>query len=55
MHVHEFFVKNKTVTTSQPPYLLDLAFADFFLYKKVKTPMKGKRFAMLNEIKEISK
>ena len=39
----------------QPPYLLDLAPADFFLFTKLKTAMKGKRFATIEEIKEQSK
>ena len=38
----------------QPLYSPDLAPADFFLYPKLKTPMKGKRFAMIEEIKEKS-
>ena len=39
----------------QPLYPPDLASADAFLYPKLKTPMKGKRFAMIGEIKEKSK
>ena len=34
---------------------LDLATADFFLFPKLETPMKGKRFATIEEIKEKSK
>ena len=30
---------------------MDLAPADFFLFPKLKTPMKGKRFATIEEIK----
>ena len=47
--------KNKTVIMPQPPYLPDLASADFFLFQKLKTMMKGKCFATIEEIKENSK
>ena len=43
-----FWVK----TIMPQPYSLFLAPADFFLFPKLKTPMKGKRFAMIEEIKE---
>ena len=39
----------------QLPYAPDLAPADFFLFPKLKTQMKGKHFAMIEEIKEKSK
>ena len=55
MLVREFLVKNKTVLMSQPPYSPGLAPADFFLSPKLKTPMKGKHFATIEEIKEKSK
>lgn len=55
MLVREFLAKNKTVIMPQPPYSPDLAPADFFLFPKLKTPMKGKRFATIEEIKEKSK
>ena len=38
----------------QPPYSPDLVPAGFPLFPKLKTPMKGKRFAMIEEIKEKS-
>ena len=53
--MHEFLAKNKIVIISQPPYSLDLGPADFFLFPKLKTLMKGKRFATIEEIKEKSK
>ena len=53
--VHEFMAKNKTVIMPQPPYSPDLGPADFFLFPKLKTPMKGKRFPTVDEIKEKSK
>ena len=39
----------------QPPHSPDLVPTDFFLFPKLKTPMKGKRFATTEEIKEKSK
>ena len=38
----------------QPPYSSDLVPVDFFLFRKLKTPMKGKLFATIEEIKEKS-
>ncbi|KAA1414165.1 hypothetical protein F0U44_22385, partial [Nocardioides humilatus] len=55
MLVREFLAKNKTVIMPQPPYSPHLAPADFFLFPKLKTPMKGKRFATIEAIKEKSK
>ena len=56
MLVHEFLLKNKAVIMPQLPlpYSSDLAPTDFFLFPKLKTPMKGKRFATIEEIKEKS-
>ena len=55
MLVHEFLAKNKTVIMPQPPYSSGLIPADFFLFPKLKTSIKRKRFAMIEEIKEKSK
>ena len=44
MVVREFSDKNKTVIMPQPQHTPDLAAADFFLFLKLKTPMKEKRF-----------
>ena len=38
----------------QAPYSPDLAPADFCLFPKLKTPMKGKSFAMNEQIKDKS-
>ncbi|UYV71241.1 hypothetical protein LAZ67_8002358 [Cordylochernes scorpioides] len=38
-----------------PPYSPDLAPCDFFLFSKLKRPMKGRRYATLDEIKTASK
>ena len=55
MLVRTFLAKNKTVIRPQPPYLPDLAPAEFFPFPELKTPTKGKRFATIEEIKEKSK
>ena len=52
MLVRKFLARNKTEIMPQPPYLPDLALADAFLFPKLKTPMKGKRLAAIEEIKE---
>ncbi|UYV79119.1 hypothetical protein LAZ67_17001163 [Cordylochernes scorpioides] len=39
----------------QPPYSPDLAPCDFFLFPKLKRPMKGRRYATLDEIETASK
>ena len=55
MLVREFLAKNKIGIMPQPPYAPDLAPADFLLFPKLKIPMKVKRFATIEEIKEKSK
>ena len=52
--VREFLAKNKTVNMSQPLYSPDLISAHFLLFPKLKTPMKGKRFAAIEGINEKS-
>ena len=52
MLVREFFTKNNSVFMIQPPYS---ALANFFLFPKLKTRVKTKPFAMIEEIKEKSK
>ncbi|UYV69921.1 hypothetical protein LAZ67_7001208 [Cordylochernes scorpioides] len=47
---------NPTAHTSLlPPYSPELAPCDFFLFPKLKRPMKGRRYATLDEIKTASK
>ena len=41
--VRDFLAKNNTIMP-QPPYSPDLAPCDFFLFPKLKKPMKGRRF-----------
>ncbi|XP_018355926.1 PREDICTED: putative uncharacterized protein FLJ37770 [Trachymyrmex septentrionalis] len=39
--VSSFLAKNNTIIMPQPPYSPDLAPCDFFLFPKLKRPMKG--------------
>ena len=50
--VHEFLAKNKTVIILQPSYLPDWTPAEVFLFPKLKTQMKVRRFATIEDIKE---
>ncbi|UYV63995.1 hypothetical protein LAZ67_2006278 [Cordylochernes scorpioides] len=52
--VRDFLAKNNTLMMPQPPYSPDLAPCDFFLFLKLKRPMKGRRYATLDEIKTAS-
>ncbi|KYN30749.1 hypothetical protein ALC56_14951 [Trachymyrmex septentrionalis] len=52
--VSSFLAKNNTIIMPQPPYSPDLAPCDFFLFPKLKRPMKGRRFATIEEIKAAS-
>ncbi|UYV71490.1 hypothetical protein LAZ67_8003487 [Cordylochernes scorpioides] len=53
--VRDFLAKINTLMMPQPPYSPDLAPCDFFLFPKLKWPMKGRRYATLDEIKTASK
>ncbi|UYV62450.1 hypothetical protein LAZ67_2000633 [Cordylochernes scorpioides] len=53
--VRDFLAKTNTLMMPQPPYSPDLAPCDFFLFPKLKRPMKGRRYATLDEIKTASK
>ncbi|KYN39235.1 hypothetical protein ALC56_06368 [Trachymyrmex septentrionalis] len=48
--VSSFLTKNNIIIMPQPPYSPDLAPCDFFLFPKLKRPMKGRRFATIKEI-----
>jgi len=52
--IREFLAKQETIVVPQPPYSPDLAPADFFLFKKLKSTLKGRRFQTIEEIKENS-
>ncbi|UYV78708.1 hypothetical protein LAZ67_16002504 [Cordylochernes scorpioides] len=52
--VRDLLAKNNTLMMPQPPYFPDLFPCDFFLFPKLKRPMKGRRYATLDEIKTAS-
>ncbi|XP_046145615.1 protein GVQW3-like [Osmia bicornis bicornis] len=52
--IRDFCTKNGMTVLPQPPYSPDLAPADFFLFPKLKYPLKGKRFHTIDEIQEKS-
>jgi len=45
-------IRNRTSVVLHPPYSPDLAPADFFLFPKLKTTLKGRRFQTIEEIQE---
>ena len=45
--VRKFLAKNNTLMMMQPPYSPDLAPCDFFLFPRLKRPMKGRRYATM--------
>jgi transposase len=44
--------KQETIVVPQPPYSPDLAPADLFLFPKLKSTLKARRFQTVEEIKE---
>ncbi|UYV84478.1 hypothetical protein LAZ67_X002338 [Cordylochernes scorpioides] len=53
--VRDLLAKNNTLMMPQPPYSPELAPCNFLLFPKLKRPMKGRRYATLDEIKTASK
>jgi len=53
--VNKFLAKNSTNIIEQPPYSPDTAPADFFLFPKLKLPLRGTRFQSIEDIKENSR
>lgn len=49
--LREFFAKNSTNIVPQPPYSPDLAPCDFWLFSKLKRPLRGNRFESIEDIK----
>jgi len=47
-----YLAKHQTSTVPHPPYSPDLGPADFFLFPKLKTTLKGRRFQTTEEIQE---
>ncbi|CAK9827582.1 Mariner Mos1 transposase [Anthophora retusa] len=52
--VREFLAKNSTNVIEQAPYSSDMAPCDFFLFPKLKLPLRGRRFESIEAIKENS-
>ena len=50
--MQSFLVQHQITQLNQPPYSSDLAPCDFWLFSKLKSPLKGKRFQTINEIQE---
>lgn len=50
--VKRFLAKHEVVELHHPPYSPDLAPADFFLFPKLKTVIKGTRFVDVEDIKK---
>ena len=50
--VQTSLVKHRITQVCQPPYSPDLAPCDFWLFSKLKLPLKGRRFQTANDIKE---
>jgi len=54
LFIREFLTKHEATIVPQPPYSPDLAPADFFLFPKLKSTLKGHRFQTVEEIEENS-
>jgi transposase len=52
--IREFLTKHEATVVPQPPYSPDLDPADFFLFPKLKSSLKGRRFQTKEEIEENS-
>jgi len=52
--VRNFLTKNETTIVPQPSYSPDLAPEDFFLFPKLKSTLKGRRFDTIDKIQKNS-
>jgi transposase len=52
--IREFLAKQETIVVPQPPYSPDFAPAEFFLFPKLKSTLKGSQFQTVEKIKENS-
>jgi len=50
--IRSYLAKHQTSVVPHPPYSPHLAPVDFFLFPKLKTNLKGRRFQTLEEIQE---
>jgi transposase len=52
--VRNFLTKNETTAVPQPPYSPDLAQADFFMFPKLMSALKGRLVDTFDEIQKHS-
>jgi len=52
--IREYLTKHETTVVSQPPYFPDLAPADIYLFPKLKSSLKCRRFQTVEETEENS-
>ena len=50
--MQSFLAKDQIIQVTQPLYSPDLGPCDFWLFPKLKSPLKGKRFQTIKEIQE---
>jgi len=50
--IRSYLEQHQTYVVPHPPYCPDLAPADFFLFLKLTTALKGRRFQTIEEIQE---
>ena len=50
--IRGFVTKHETMLVPEPPYSPDLSLAEFFLFTKLKSVLKGQRFEFVEEIEE---
>jgi hypothetical protein len=48
--IRSYLAKHQTFVVPHPPYLLDLVAADIFLFPKLQTTLKGRRFQTNEEM-----
>ena len=53
--MNEFLAKISTNIIEEPPYSPDMASVNFFLFPKLKLPLRGTRFQSIEDIKENSR
>jgi len=54
LFIRSYLAKHQTSVVPHPPYSPDLAPADFLLFPKLKTTLKGRHFHTIEEIQENS-
>jgi len=50
--VKQFLAKRKVILLDHPPYSPDLAPADYFLFRKVKSHLKGRLFDSISDVQK---